>query len=142
MWTLIHRDRLHTSQRSTHDVPCCKHAIDYGTAECCHNTKTDEHDGRHQLGVEDRRVWGLSLKTASDIIRVLVGVYGPWSDHHCCTPTHQCLSHTLTHVVPSVGSVPRDTNGNHCMKYTLCPHHCMSNCSVSHFHTHESLPLT
>lgn len=41
----------------THDVPCCKHAIDYGTAEGRHDTKTDEDNGRHQLGEEERGEW-------------------------------------------------------------------------------------
>lgn len=49
----------------THNVPCCEHAVDYGTAECRHHPKAEEHDGRHQLGEEDRGVWSLNPKKPS-----------------------------------------------------------------------------
>lgn len=50
---------------STHNVPGCEHAVHYGTAERCHHPKAEEHNGRHELGEEDRGVWSLSLKKPS-----------------------------------------------------------------------------
>lgn len=104
----------------THDVPCCKHAIDYGTAEGRHDTKTDEDNGRHQLG-EKREQGGSLPKNSLGRSQRPGDVWAAWPDHHGSTSTSQCLSHILTtHVGHSVGSAPRDTRGNRCMKYTLC----------------------
>lgn len=58
-WTRSPRDRL-WAKGSTHNVPRCEHAVDYGTAERRHHPKAEEHDGRHQLGEEDRGVWSLN----------------------------------------------------------------------------------
>ena len=50
---------------STHNVPCCEHAIDYGTAERRHHPKAEEHNGCHQLGEEDRGMWSFNPKKPS-----------------------------------------------------------------------------